>query len=135
VQLGERQLEGINAAKVRGVYKGRKPSIDAVEVVRLRREEKLGPAAIARGSASAGRASIVCWVSRPLPSRRTEVSMPIKPEMRGYYPIDWPESAGASGSSAQICSRYLRSSSSARVSRAILISSDGPRRRARASAV
>jgi hypothetical protein len=39
----ERQLEGINAAKARGVYKGRKPSIDAVEVLRLRREEKLGP--------------------------------------------------------------------------------------------
>jgi DNA invertase Pin-like site-specific DNA recombinase len=42
----ERQLEGISAAKARGVYKGRKPSIDAVEVMRLRCEEKLGPAAI-----------------------------------------------------------------------------------------
>ena len=57
VQLGERQLEGINAAKVRGVYKGRKPSIDAVEVVRLRREETLGPAAIARRR-GIGRASV-----------------------------------------------------------------------------
>ena len=53
----ERQLEGINAAKARGVYKGRKPSIDAVEVLRLRREEKLGPAAIAR-RLGIGRASI-----------------------------------------------------------------------------
>ena len=53
----ERQLEGINAAKARGVYKGRKPSIDAVEVVRLRREEKLGPAAIAR-RLGIGRASV-----------------------------------------------------------------------------
>jgi DNA invertase Pin-like site-specific DNA recombinase len=53
----ERQLEGINAAKVRGVYKGRKPSIDAVEVVRLRREETLGPAAIARRR-GIGRASV-----------------------------------------------------------------------------
>src|SRR6201994_73844 len=44
----ERQLEGINAAKARGVYKGRKPSIDGLEVLRLRREEGLGPAAIAR---------------------------------------------------------------------------------------
>ena len=34
----ERQLEGINAAKARGVYKGCKPSIDAVEVRRLRFE-------------------------------------------------------------------------------------------------
>ncbi len=28
----ERQLEGIKAAKVRGIYKGRKPSIDAAEL-------------------------------------------------------------------------------------------------------
>ena len=46
----ERQLEGIRAAKARGVYKGRKPSIDRAEVRRLRLEEKLGPAAIARRS-------------------------------------------------------------------------------------
>ena len=31
----ERQLEGIAAAKARGVYKGRKPSIDAAAVRRL----------------------------------------------------------------------------------------------------
>jgi DNA invertase Pin-like site-specific DNA recombinase len=53
----ERQLEGISAAKARGVYKGRKPSIDAIEVLRLRREEKLGPAAIAR-RLGIGRASV-----------------------------------------------------------------------------
>ena len=53
----ERQLEGISAAKARGVYKGRKPSIDAVEVSRLRQEEKLGPAAIAR-RLGIGRASV-----------------------------------------------------------------------------
>ena len=53
----ERQLEGIDAAKARGVYKGRKPSIDAAEVIRLRREEKLGPAAIAR-LLGIGRASV-----------------------------------------------------------------------------
>jgi DNA invertase Pin-like site-specific DNA recombinase len=53
----ERQLEGINAAKARGVYKGRKPSIDAIEVLRLRSEEKLGPAAIAR-RLGIGRASV-----------------------------------------------------------------------------
>ena len=38
----ERQLEGIKAAKAKGVYKGRKPSIDVAEVRRLRDEEKLG---------------------------------------------------------------------------------------------
>ena len=53
----ERQLEGIRVAKALGVYKGRKPSIDAAEVRRLRSEEKLGPAAIAR-RLGIGRASV-----------------------------------------------------------------------------
>jgi DNA invertase Pin-like site-specific DNA recombinase len=53
----ERQLEGIAAAKVRSVYKGRKPSIDRAEVLRLRREERLGAAAIAR-RLGIGRASV-----------------------------------------------------------------------------
>lgn len=53
----ERQSEGIAAAKARGVYRGRKPSIDPAEVRRLREEEKLGPAAIAR-RLGIGRASV-----------------------------------------------------------------------------
>ena len=53
----ERQLEGIKAAKARGVYKGRKPSIDVAEVRRLRDQERLGPAAIAR-RLGIGRASV-----------------------------------------------------------------------------
>lgn len=53
----ERQMEGIRAAKERGVYRGRKPSIDPAEVRRLRTEEKLGPAAIAR-RLGIGRASV-----------------------------------------------------------------------------
>jgi DNA invertase Pin-like site-specific DNA recombinase len=44
----ERQSEGINAAKANGVYKGRKPSIDAAEIRRLHDDEKLGPSEIAR---------------------------------------------------------------------------------------
>ena len=43
----ERQLEGIAAAKARGVYKGRKPSVDPAAVRRLHDEEQLGAAAIA----------------------------------------------------------------------------------------
>ncbi len=53
----ERQLEGIAAAKARGVYKGRKPTIDTAEVRRLKEEEKLGPAGIAR-RLGIGRASV-----------------------------------------------------------------------------
>jgi DNA invertase Pin-like site-specific DNA recombinase len=53
----ERQLEGIALAKSRGVYKGREPSIDPVEIRRLRFEEKLGPTAIAR-RLGIGRASV-----------------------------------------------------------------------------
>ncbi|MRX52024.1 helix-turn-helix domain-containing protein [Paracoccus sp. S-4012] len=44
----ERQAEGIAAAKQRGVYKGRKPRIDPVEIRRLSTEEKLSPSAIAK---------------------------------------------------------------------------------------
>ena len=46
----ERQMEGIAAAKARGVYdrKGRKPTIDVAEVRRLKHDEKLGPAVIAK---------------------------------------------------------------------------------------
>ncbi len=53
----ERQLEGIAAAKARGVYKGRKPNIDVVEVQRLSKKEKLGATAIAR-RLGIGRASV-----------------------------------------------------------------------------
>src|SRR3982750_496543 len=53
----ERQLEGIRAAKGRGVYKGRKPSIDPAEVQRLRFEENLGATEIAR-RLGVGRASV-----------------------------------------------------------------------------
>ena len=53
----ERQLEGIKAAKAKGIYKGRKPSIDPAEVRRLREEEGLGPSAIAR-RLGIGRASV-----------------------------------------------------------------------------
>ena len=53
----ERQLEGISAAKARGVYNGRKPWIDAAEVRRLHGDENLGQAAIAR-RLGIGRASV-----------------------------------------------------------------------------
>jgi DNA invertase Pin-like site-specific DNA recombinase len=53
----ERQLEGIAAAKARGVYTGRKPQIDPVTIQLLRDKEKLGPAAIAR-RLGIGRASV-----------------------------------------------------------------------------
>jgi DNA invertase Pin-like site-specific DNA recombinase len=43
----ERQRDGIEQARQRGVYKGRKPSIDANKV-RALRNEGVGPAAIAR---------------------------------------------------------------------------------------
>uniref|UniRef100_UPI0004A30988 recombinase family protein n=1 Tax=Enterobacter asburiae TaxID=61645 RepID=UPI0004A30988 len=53
----ERQMEGIAAAKARGVYRGRKPSIDPAEVWRLYNTEKMGATAIAR-RLGIGRASV-----------------------------------------------------------------------------
>src|ERR1700752_2227734 len=52
----ERQLEGIAAAKARGVYKGRKPSIDAAKIKQMK-AEGIGPSAIAK-ALKIGRASV-----------------------------------------------------------------------------
>jgi len=52
----ERQLEGIAKAKAAGVYKGRKPKLDAGRVLALKSEGK-GPAEIAR-LLNCGRASV-----------------------------------------------------------------------------
>lgn len=53
----ERQLEGISNAKAKGVYTGRRRSIDPVEIRRLQVEEKLGATAIA-ARLGIGRASV-----------------------------------------------------------------------------
>ena len=52
----ERQMEGIQKAKERGVYKGRKPSVDVDKVKELK-EEGLGASAIAK-QMGIGRASV-----------------------------------------------------------------------------
>ncbi|MBB3175460.1 DNA invertase Pin-like site-specific DNA recombinase [Endobacter medicaginis] len=53
----ERQSEGIAQAKARGVYRGRKPSIDVAEIRRMHAESGLGPSAIAR-KLGVGRSSV-----------------------------------------------------------------------------
>jgi DNA invertase Pin-like site-specific DNA recombinase len=52
----ERQMEGITAAKAKGVYKGRPPSIEAEEIAKLK-AEGLGATEIAR-RLGIGRASV-----------------------------------------------------------------------------
>jgi DNA invertase Pin-like site-specific DNA recombinase len=52
----ERQLEGIASAKARGVYKGRKPSIDAAKIKQMK-ADGMGPSAIAK-ALKIGRASV-----------------------------------------------------------------------------
>ena len=54
-----RPLEGIAAAKVKGVYTGRKPSIAADQVRRLA-ANGMGGTAIARELKIAGRVCIAC---------------------------------------------------------------------------
>jgi DNA invertase Pin-like site-specific DNA recombinase len=52
----ERQLEGIASAKARGVYKGRKASIDPAKVKQMK-TDGMGPSAIAK-ALKIGRASV-----------------------------------------------------------------------------
>ncbi|TYL84510.1 recombinase family protein [Bradyrhizobium rifense] len=52
----ERQLEGIASAKARGVYKGRKASIDAGKIKKMK-ADGVGPSAIAK-TLKIGRASV-----------------------------------------------------------------------------
>ncbi len=52
----ERQLEGIADAKARGVYKGRKASIDPAKIIQMK-AEGIGPSAIAK-ALKIGRASV-----------------------------------------------------------------------------
>jgi hypothetical protein len=66
----ERQLEGIANAKARGVYKGRKASIDPAKIKKLK-AEGLGPSAIAK-ALRIGRASVY----RALTSERAQVPPP-----------------------------------------------------------
>jgi DNA invertase Pin-like site-specific DNA recombinase len=49
-------MEGIAAAKSRGVYKGRKPHVDAAEIRRLK-SDGMGPTEIAK-TLNIGRASV-----------------------------------------------------------------------------
>ncbi|HEY8359810.1 MAG TPA: recombinase family protein [Ramlibacter sp.] len=63
----ERQLEGIADAKERGVYKGRKASIDATTVRQLR-SEGVGPSQIAK-RLGIGRASVYRLLGDELESR------------------------------------------------------------------
>lgn len=66
----ERQLEGISAAKARGVYKGkgRTPTVDVREVHRLHEQEKLGPSEIAK-RLKIGRSSVYRALGRISPAR------------------------------------------------------------------
>jgi DNA invertase Pin-like site-specific DNA recombinase len=61
----ERQMEGISAAKARGVYKGRPPSIDAAKVAALK-AEGLGATEIAK-RLGVGRASVYRVLAAPSP--------------------------------------------------------------------
>ena len=56
----ERQMEGIKAAKARGVYKGRRPKIDTGEIRKLK-TEGIGHAEIAAVSALGERACTAHW--------------------------------------------------------------------------
>ena len=66
----ERQMEGIAKAKAKGIYKGRKPSIDA-ERVKALRAEGMGASEIAK-RLSIGRASVYRILGAEVPRRDSQ---------------------------------------------------------------
>ena len=86
----ERQLEGISAAKARGVYKGRKPSIDSAEVLRLHTIEGLGATEIAK-RLGIGRASVYRVLGTAPAGReagRPESRRPARVATRSLPPVE-----------------------------------------------
>jgi DNA invertase Pin-like site-specific DNA recombinase len=65
----ERQTEGIQSAKARGVYKGRKPSIDKSKVVEMK-AQGMGASVIAK-ELGIGRASVYRYLP-PKPKQMTD---------------------------------------------------------------
>jgi hypothetical protein len=86
----ERQLKGIAAAKARGVYKGH-PAIDAAEMRRLRRDEKLGLTVPARGRPG----ERLSFARQAGDECRRGVAMPIPPDPRGFYVRDCDQPTSA----------------------------------------
>ena len=86
----ERQLEGIapprRAASIRVASRRSMPVKSSGCATMRSSARRRSPA----GSGSGERASIACSANK-LPARRTEVPMPIRAEMRWFYPIDWPQ--------------------------------------------
>ncbi|MBP2497021.1 MULTISPECIES: recombinase family protein [Methylobacterium] len=69
----ERQLEGIAKAKVEGVYKGRKPTIDA-ERIKALAAQGMGATAIAK-ELNVGRASVYRLISNGVPTNQNRVNL------------------------------------------------------------
>jgi len=77
----ERVREGVDAAKKKGVYRGRPPKISADAIMRLR-DEGLGPSDIAK-RLKIGRASVYRLARRQLLDP-TEESEPQRPHLAGW---------------------------------------------------
>jgi hypothetical protein len=87
--LWSRLLEGIVKAKAAGVYKGRKPSTEPVEVARLK-AEGLGGSAIAK-RLGISRASVY----HVLEDKKPEHSLAVQPVVEGRQRL-LPQSSGPS---------------------------------------
>jgi DNA invertase Pin-like site-specific DNA recombinase len=70
----ERQFEGIAVAKAKGVYRGRRATIDPIEIRKLHEEDKLGRSAIAKRLGIA-RSSV--YRVLPLAAGENDTTMPL----------------------------------------------------------
>ena len=95
--IRERTLAGLQAARARGRTGGRPPALKPKDIAAAKALLKDPEITVARGREAPGRgaprpSTAICRGRAPRPWKpEPEPPMPIKPELRYFYPIDWPQ--------------------------------------------
>ena len=95
--IRERTLAGLQAARARGRTGGRPPALKAKDLAAAKAMLQDPEITVARGGQAPGRGGLdplppsAAGAHRGPGSLSRNPPMPIKPELRWYYPIDWPQ--------------------------------------------
>ncbi len=95
--IRERTLAGLQAARARGRTGGRPPALKAKDLAAAKAMLQDPEITVARGRQAPGRGRLdplppsAAGAHRGPGSLSRNPPMPIKPELRWFYPIDWPQ--------------------------------------------